>query len=241
MFALLLFCASGSAERRMDVPGETIAGIIFQVGKGAAEDVLGRRWSGSKRHDYGSVLRSVRLEIDGQPRTGIFSWLAAFDRTAGYALDRKTEGSVRLRYHLNIQGYGIERESVYRNDEVTLTTSTGWVERVPITKRLTREVPISVAIEIAATETAAGTHLRGTARGTADTRAFTCPIVQQFAANRAADTLDLELGRLLATVERRGTAWFHAGEFSPEFDRLRTAIRSALDLRLLGGGGRRNR
>jgi len=235
--ALLLIGASGSAERTLE-SRDSIAGIVIQVVGGAVKDAFSEttRPGGLRRVLRGATFTG--LEIDGRPRSGIFSWLAAADRIAGYALDRQTGGSVEYSYRLQIQQYHVLRRSRVVDDQVTLTTSTGWTERIQLTKRLTREVPISVTITITATEvtrdgagvraaadeTAGGTRIRGVIRGTANVSDFRCQVVRGIAENRAGVELDAGLARALLVVKTKGRAYYHAGA-SDVLDALRAAIR----------------
>lgn len=232
IFALLLIGATASAERRLDVAGETIAGIVVQVAGGAFNDLL-RNQTTDRLGSFGSagkMLRSSnpRLWIDGQPRTGVISWLAAVNRVAGYALDRETAGSVCLAYRITARGYNIHTTSTYRDGLVRKTVATGWTETVKVLGR-TRRIPVHVSFSIRAHEASGGTvRIVGTATGTADTQDFRCRLIRSAADRRAAAVLHDGMRRILLAVEDKSIAWYHAGEFSPEFDRLRTEVGAAL-------------
>ena len=231
VLTLLLIGASGSAERTLE-SRDSIAGILGQVALGAMRDAttsISTNPNADRRGTVDQIRRGLRdsdprLWIDGRPRRGIFAWLAAVDRVCGYVLDRRSEGSVAYSYCLEIQQYNVLRRTRVVNDQVTLTTSTGWVERVPITGRITREVPINVVVEIRATEQAGSTTIEGTARGTAGTDAFRCRVVRAIAEDRAGVELATGLERALEQAETGGRDWYASGA-SDVLDALRAAIR----------------
>jgi hypothetical protein len=95
---------------------------------------------------------------------------------------------------------------------VVLTTSTGWTERIKITERLTREIPIHVRVFIMAKESEHGTtHISGVATGYADTRDFDCRLVRRIAEQRAADELDSGLADALERIQTGGTELYQHG------------------------------
>jgi hypothetical protein len=209
--AILILGATATAERRMET-GASIEEIIGRVAWGAVSDVIGGEQT--ERFDLGGlvrqeVLRTAELTIDGHPRTGWAAWAGAAWRVCGYALDKQNAGSVEYSYHINIRGFAVKRHTEIRDGRVTLTTSTGWVERVPITKGIVRRIPIHVSITIRADETdLQSTRIVGTATGTADTRSFRCGLVRSIADSAASRELDAGLRQALETVQRRGVQWY---------------------------------
>ena len=215
----------------MAVENQTIGGIVLQCVAGAVSDGLGRR-DRSEALDYGSVLRSATLRIDGQPRTGWRAWAEAGWRVVGYALHRRVAGhvsdsayagSVAYDYRLRIRGYDIRRSTEIADGHVLLTTSTGWTERVKI-GRLTREIPIHVEIRIEATETGHRTYLVGVAAGRADTSDFRCRVVNRFADKRASDELNSGLAEALLRIQTGGERYY-AGGASDVLTIVRASIR----------------
>ena len=112
-----------------------------------------------------------------------------------------------------------------RDGRVVKTINASWIERVPITKRLTREVPINVTIVIDATERDSSTLLAGTAYGNASLSAFDCRIVRRIAEKRAAAELREGLAAALLGIERGGTGFYRAGAS----DAL-TIVRASIDI-----------
>jgi hypothetical protein len=176
------------------------------------------------------------LEIDGLPRSGFLAWAEGVYRIAGFSLGFRSEGSVGYSYGLRIRDCDIRRETRIIDGELLLTTDVRWVERVKISDRITREIPIHVSIEIRATERAstgdagtAKTYLVGTARGNADTSAFCFRPVRRIADRAACRELDTGLQRALAAIETGGRDYYLAGAMSAEsseiVEMLRTAIR----------------
>jgi hypothetical protein len=227
--------ATGLAVRTMETD-HSIARIIVSVTWGAVNDVIARDGTGVR--GSGRILPWIKrvvgragiegprvaLRIDGQPRTGFWAWAGAAYRVAGYATDRQHEGSVDLAYELEFRGYPIRTTTTIRNGFVGKTFSTAWTEIVPITKRLTREVPIHVCIVIRATETDGSTRIIGVGRGTADTSDFACRLVRRIAEREAGDELDRGLGRLWLVAETEGRKLYAAGA-SDVLDAVRDAIR----------------
>ncbi len=204
--------ATGSATRTMAVD-DSIAGIVGQVIAGAVSDVFASGLQRDGRIDpmvYRELLESISLRIDDQPRTGIIAWLAAINRVAGYVCDRQTVGSIQYSYSVRLRGYVVQRETRIANDSVFLTTSTGWTETVQF-GRLTRRIPIHVAIRIEAIESAGKTLLVGTATGWANLSSFRCGLVRRIAEQRAAAEFDAGLGRALRTIQREGTDLYQHG------------------------------
>jgi hypothetical protein len=303
--AILILSVSGSATRSLETT-DSIAGIVGQVVIGGVKDVLGRRRDSSTGLDYGSVLRSMSLHIDGHPRTGIFAWtvlwiagyiadradkfdgradsgigeiqrvfgglsnvigrftavgnsetaksdtaknfgrvlremeptlridgqertgilawLVAVNRVASYALDREHGGCVAYGYRLSVRGYDVRRHTEICDGRVILTTSTGWVERIRITDRITREVPIHATITITARESTSSTRIVGSALATANLSEFRCGLVRRFADKRAAAELDSGLADALLRIERGGTTLYQHGA-SDVLSIVRDAIR----------------
>jgi len=234
--------ATGSAVRTREVD-DRIIGIVSQVAWGAVKDVLdaglGTMHTVRQTDDMERartmlrVLSTISLWIDGQERAGIFAWAAAVNRVCGYVLDRNHAGSVEYGYSVHVRGYLVSRLTRIADDSVVLTTTTGWTEVVPITKRITRRIPIHVSIEIRATESGIFglenrriTHIRGVAMGAADTREFRCGLIRRIAEQRAADELDIGLAEALRTIDERGTGWYLAAGG----DDLVTVLRSVIQI-----------
>jgi hypothetical protein len=246
--AILMLGASVSVQREIET-NDTIAGIVAQVLWGAVEDAVSEttRPDGLRRLLAGATF--TRLEIDGQPRTGFFAWAAAVNRVAGYAIDARTVGRVEYSYTLQVRAYTVRRYTEIRDGLVTLTTSTAWTETVPITKRITREIPIHVTITITARESgaiartvgaarsqpdvsASATTIQGRATGTADTRDFRCGLVRSIAARTASSELRDGLGRVLLAAEKAGRGLHASGyDIAPILDGLRAGFELGRGLR----------
>jgi hypothetical protein len=242
MLALSLDVSAGESVdvtvRREVETNDKIAHIIARVAWGAVEDVFGKlaaigNADASTRNstaDIGRILREMEpeLRIDGTERTGIWSWIGAAYRIAGYALDTQHSGSVGYSYWIRIRGYHVRRDTWITDEHVLLTTSTGWVERVPITSRIVREVPIYVRIRVDATETEGprcGTRILGTATGRAGLSDFECGIVRSIAARTAAEQLGIGLGRFGLDAETAARRWYAGGnEIGEILDDLQRAI-----------------
>ena len=235
LFAIVMRAdaATGSAVRSAEYE-QTISGIIARVALGGVKDVLASEGTVSIRRaiaDYaggsgtsGFGVADVRLTIDGRHVKGIAGVAHAINRVAGYALDSRSGGSVEYVYRLRIRGYDVRRSTRIENDHVVLTTSTGWTEVVPITKRITREVPINVAIRIAATESGGHTRVVGTAYGAADTRQFKCSLVHRFAERMAGEKLSDGLTVALRTIQTGGERFYAAGA-SDVLDAIHRAVK----------------
>jgi len=225
--------ATGSAERRMQTE-HSIARIIASVAFGVVSDVFGKRDSetGVAVRDIFQVVKDIpALSIDGQPRTGFWAWAGAAYRVAGYALDRQHSGSVEYRYQLRVKGYAVSRRTEISDGCVTLTTSTGWTEMVPV-GRQTKRIPIHVTIRIDATEADGNTTLVGRAWGVADTSDFRCRIVRSVAESTAAQQLESGLATALATIEREGIRFYRGGaDIAPVLDAMRAGIELGRRLR----------
>ena len=215
--------ATSSAVRSAEY-NQTILGIVGQLVVGGVEDVTTSGSSGSirgKAKAAVSVMGTASLTIDGEPAKGLAAWLHAVNRIAGYALDRQTAGSIDLAYGMTIRGYPIRTATKVTNDHVTKTFTTGWTEvvRIPVPKPLQRwlgkevirRIPINVAFQITAAETAGSTVCRGVATGTARTDAFRFGCIRRIAEQRAADELDAGLAEALRTIQTKGEGLYAAG------------------------------
>lgn len=223
-----VFAAPGSAVRTMESK-RRIPEIVLQVIAGAVSDGLhgtdGRfsGLSGVGRFGFSG------LKIDGEQREGFWAWCGAAYRVAGYAASdgsevRRRGGSVEYSYQLTVRGYVVRRSTRIQDGHVLLTTSTGWVETVPI-GRLTRRIPIRVTFTITALEIESGSVLRGLATGTADTGEFRCGIVRRIADQRASNELDSGLAEALGAIQREGIRYYQgAAELAPVLDEMRRAI-----------------
>jgi hypothetical protein len=220
--------ASGSAVRTMETE-QTILRIVAQCMGGLASDVgfskIDVRPDWLRRGKTALADARPMLRIDGQPRTGFFAWLAAANQVAGYALDTRHVGSVELAYRVTARGYNIDTTTAVRDGFVRKTFSTDWTEVVPITKRLTREIPIHAQIRITADEHGETTSIRGTAYGDANTAAFKCGAVRRFADVRAAGELDAGLARALREIETKGRGFYGSGaDIANVLDAMRAGI-----------------
>lgn len=240
--AILILGATGSAERRLETEQE-IAGIVVRVVIGAIGDVFNSKTSGLRPGGLLRMGQAPTLTIDGQHRTGWRALGEAVLRVARYAANgtgevdgrghrgtgevERISGSVGYAYRLRIRGYDVRRATRIENGYVLLTTDAWWTEVVPV-GRLTRRVPIHVVIVITATEHADGsTLLVGTATGTADTSDFSCGIVRRIAERKAAATLNSGLAAALASIQRKGTDWYHgADEYTAILDNIGNGVRT---------------
>lgn len=224
--AILILGAPASASREMTVEGQTIAGVVFQMGKGAFNDLsIGSDESGpaGQARRLSTSISGMHLTIDGTRRSGFSGWWDAGRRVGGYVLDTQHAGSVEIAYRLRARGYTVDTTSIYRDGFVSKSFSTGWTERVVIPlpkflqrllkkKAIIREVPIHVTIEIRATETNGTTRIVGIGRGTADTSDFACGLVRRIAEQRAAAELRNGLAAVLLRIQTEGTRLYFAGD-----------------------------
>jgi hypothetical protein len=232
--AILMLGASVSVQREIET-NDTIAGIVAQVLWGAVEDAFVRDAESKDcsgiRAAGSDLLSSLRLRIDGQPRTGFWSWAGAAYRVAGYALDRQSGGCVTYSYRLRVRGYDVRRHTEISDGRVTLTTSTGWTEMVPVL-RSTKRILIYVSFVIAATERSGKTSLLGSATGWADCSEFDCRLVRSVAERTAATELRYGLGRFWLAAETTGRDWYAGGsELAPILDGLRAGFEMGRRLR----------
>jgi len=209
--AILILGASGHAERSME-SADSIAGIVAQCVHGAWDDgkLRGRiRAAGM----VGSAFEvpDVQLTIDGQPRTGWRAWGEAAWRVGGYVSDFRADGSVGLAYRLRIRRYDIATTTAVSDGRVEKVIDAWWVETVPVTKRITRKVPVHVTIIVAVRESDTGTRIVGTSLATADLSKFRCSLVRRIAERQAAGQLDAGLRDALAAIERRGRLAYASG------------------------------
>lgn len=225
--AILILGATGSASRSMQtevsLPG-IVGGLVAGGGKDAWDAISRSRGSGT-----GLQVRDFEapaLAIDGEIRTGWRSWARAAGRTAAYAYDFRDTGSVEYAYRLRVRGCDVRRKTRIENDRVLLTTDIYWTETVPVTRRITRRVPIYVTIIITGSTDSRGvTTLHGRAVGTADTSAFHCPLVRRIAERKAAETLNGELAAALLKIETTGRGLYAAGELPEIVGRIGAGIR----------------
>jgi hypothetical protein len=127
--AILILGAAGSASREIVVE-PSIKRILVNVITGGVKDVIGKHESGGGGVGglrMGNALAAwqeaeIRLSIDGQPRSGVIAWIAAAYRVAGYALDRRTEGTVEYQYRLRIRDFVVYRRTRISDGRVVLTT-----------------------------------------------------------------------------------------------------------------------
>ena len=219
--ALLLIGACGSASRTMTVDA-SIEQIVVRCVIGGVKDValqVLRRGTvdgfGSRFADMRSLsdqLTRVRLRIDGRERTGVFAWLAAAHRVAGYAIDRSEDrvqaskvhggsGSVEYSYRLRVRGFDIRRSTRISDGRVSLLTDV--YGRIGPRGELNH-----VSLVLRATEsTTARTTITGSAMGET-TIGIRCRLVRRIAERAIADGLDREL---LARIQRGGIDLYRAG------------------------------
>ena len=109
---------------------------------------------------------------------------------------------------------------------VCKTISTGWVERVPITKRITREIPIHVVLSIEAYHLPGGaTEIVGQGVGYADCSDFRCGLVRRIAKQRAADELRDGLADALERIQEGGARLYLSGDTGRVVEILRAAVK----------------
>ena len=211
MAAILLLGACGSASRTMTVDA-SIEQIVVRVIVGGVKDVL-RRWdmSAGRGIDW-SVLRSVQLQIDGQPRTGVFAWTAAAARVAGYAVHRSgTEsvagvrggvlrGSVEYTYRLRVRGFDIIRRTRIEDGRVSLLTDV-YGSIGP------RGELHHVRLVLVASDMGNRTRIRGTATGWSRI-GDRCRLVGRIVGRVIARELDTQL---LGRIQRGGIDLYRAG------------------------------
>ena len=228
LLALLILGANASAQRSMTVEDQTIAGIVLQVVAGGINDALPklRRVAGGSAGNVDwPVLDVPALRIDGEPRAGWRAWGEAVCRIAGYATDLRDDGSIGYAYLVQLRGMDVTTSTTVLDGYVWKTISTGWIERVEITRRITREIPIHVVIVITATERGTETYLVGTATGYADTRDFRCRLVRRIAEQRAATELRIGLADALRRIQDGGTRLYLAGDTREVIAILRSAVK----------------
>lgn len=228
--AILIIGASGHAERSME-SADTIAGIVAQCGKGLFDDFRQTHQSRGSGQGIEGFLEAAskiqpKLTIDGQSRAGMRAWAEAAWQVGGYVADCRDAGSVEYAYRLRVRGYDVRRSTTIQDGRVVLTTDAWWIETVPVTRRISRRVPIHVTITISASERSGpATVLVGTAIGRADTREFQCGIVRRIAERQAADTLNGSLRTALADIERGGRQFYAGGEeIADMLDRIKLGI-----------------
>ena len=201
--AILLLSSTGSASRETTVP-VSIERVLWGVICGGVRDValrfvptdipvLGRA--------NGLDVRALSLRIDGTVRSGVFAWTGAAYRVAGYATDRRTDGSVEYWYRLRIRGFVVERRTRIADGCVVLTTDVygsigprGELHYVEMVLRAT---------EISAGTTAITGSLVG--RSHIGDR---CRIVRRIAEQR----ISKALAAVLAETEVRGRRLYSAGD-----------------------------
>lgn len=120
---LLLFGSCGSASRTIEVE-PSVERIVVGLVIGGVMDVLGRDSS----QQAGGIWRIPgsaewpTLRIDGEARTGVCGWAEAALRTAAYAADWRTGGSVEYSYQLRLRGLDIRRTTRIEDGRVSLLT-----------------------------------------------------------------------------------------------------------------------
>jgi len=121
---LLLLGSCGSASRTIEVEpsiGRIVVGLVIG---GVKDVVLGGNYRSGKTSagSFANRVSNAGLSIDGEARTGFYGWLAAAHRVAGYALDRRTSGSVEYGYRLSLRGLDIRRTTRIEDGRVSLLT-----------------------------------------------------------------------------------------------------------------------
>jgi hypothetical protein len=229
--AILILSATGSAGRQVIVaPG--IEQIVLQIGAGAALDL-------TRESDAEALLEKIRgrlmsggfspptLAIDGCQVDGLAAWKSAAKRVAGYALDREQDGSIEIRNAGQVRGMYVRRCYRIVDGRVTVTLDTAVVEYSN-----GKRIPVAVRIVIDAHETAEGTVLTGRAYGDADLSAFRCRLVRRIASRVASGQVSAGLADTLRTIDRRGHAWYAAGDLLALESELLKAVKQGVLRRL---------
>lgn len=132
---LLLLGSCGSASRTIEVEPSIERIVVGLVIGGLKDAGLRGRLCGSRlagethgvRAAIGRIYATVetadiRLRIDGEARTGVYGWAEAIARTAAYAADWRTGGSVEYSYRLRLRGLDIRRTTRIEDGRVSLLT-----------------------------------------------------------------------------------------------------------------------
>jgi hypothetical protein len=201
LVAILILGATGQASRETTVP-VGIERVLWGVVVGGVKDVL-ENATGSGERGFGALAKletpRVRLAIDGQPQTG-WAWAEAAWRVAGYATDRRTDGSVCYEYGLRIRGYDVRRSTRIEDGSVVLTTD--------IYGSLGPKGELyRVSLEIRAVETGHGTRIRGDVTGYSEI-GKRCRLVERVAGR----IISRELAAVLHDIETGGRALYASGD-----------------------------
>ena len=195
--AILIFASTGSASRETTVP-VSIERVLWGVICGGVRDVLLNSRSSRVRLRLPDV--SVSLRIDGTVRSGIAAWAGAAYRVAGYATDRRTDGSVEYGYRLRIRGFVVERRTRIADGCVVLTTDV--YGSIGPRGELTH-----VRLVLQGTEIGMDTRLRGSLTGWSRI-GDRCGLVRRIA-ERA---ISRELAAVLADIETKGRGLYASGD-----------------------------
>lgn len=231
--AILILSATESASRSKDVADETIAGIMLRVAAGGVQDILHRPGEGLSFTNIVKRFSDVdlQLEIDGFKQIGAMGWVRAVVRIVAYTADWQKSGAVHLIYTFHFDEYVVRRESVYSNDHVVFITDISWVETVPITRRITKTIPIAVRFTITASNVSAAVHIDGLAQGSVDLSGFRCPLIKKVADRKAADKLSGSLSAALLKIDQQGTVWFHSANLPSIIKDIRDTLKIAWRMR----------
>ena len=203
---LLLLGSCGSASRTIEVEpsiGRIVVGLVI----GGISDVANRGESkGRSGWDRvaGLVQKkawpAVALRIDGEARTGFYGWTEAALRTAAYAADWRTGGSVEYSYRLRLRGLDIRRTTRIEDGRVSLLTD--------VYGRLGPRGELHHArITITATETVHGTTIAATATGWSHI-GDRCRLVARVAGRE----ISRGLADALLTIERGGIDLYRSAD-----------------------------
>lgn len=200
LLAIMVLGSEGSASREIVVE-PPIAQIVWQCVVGGVKDVWTKfeRRGTRDRAAFGDWT-SPSLRIYGRPRSGIIAWAAAANRVAGYILDRRTDGSVCLRFAYRFRGFNIIRED-YVADGVIRLTADAYGSVGP------RGELYHVRLVLLATERREGeTAITGTATGWSHI-GDRCRLVRRIAEPRITDAMR----DALATIDAGGRGLYANG------------------------------
>lgn len=197
---LLLLGSCGSASRTIEVE-PSIERIVLQLVIGGVRDVSDH---GNVRGEVRARIERVRstatLHIDGESRTGVYGWAEAIARTAAYAADWRTGGTVEYSYRLRLRGLDIRRTTRIEDGRVSLLTDV--YGRLGPRGELTH-----VRLAIVAAERGPVTRLHGTAKGWSPI-GERCNLVNRIASRE----ISRGLADALLTIERGGIDLYRSAD-----------------------------
>lgn len=194
---------AGSVGRNADRPVLDMRALCIDARQRAGSDggfFLGieRAWQSA----------SPRLYLDGRQVRGIFAWLAAADRVAGYAIHEGQaggegiqRGSVEYAYRLRVRGFDIRRATRIEDGRVSLLTDVygaigprGELHHVRLVL-CARETPMGITV------------ITGVATGDS-TIGSRCRIVNRIASR----VISEELAKALRTIDTGGRRLYRDGD-----------------------------